>query len=104
MTLREMAEKAARDIPHHGGPAHPTSEIADAIERVARRFAERALSRWLVVRYGEWWKPEGHTFRVIDAIPSVGPSGSPAFATKEAAETHTTNLIAAAIAAAERGE
>ncbi len=76
MTLREKAEAAANAIDWHAGP--PTLVIADAIEKTARVFAEKAV-RGLIDRL-EW--PMAY---VVD--PEL-----------------RRQLIAEAIAAAERGE
>lgn len=44
MTLREMAERAAFDLIAENDEREPRpEEIADAIERVAKAFARRAL-------------------------------------------------------------
>lgn len=42
MTLRDDAERAAREIVENGNPAWRSQDIADAIERVAKQFSESA--------------------------------------------------------------
>lgn len=47
MTLREMAYETAREICKHSlSQTHALPDIADAIERVAKAFAEEAIRKY----------------------------------------------------------
>lgn len=67
MTLRAMAEVAASEIIFEQEPC--VANIADAIESVARAFAERALKAYLD-RYGK--EPDDYVIKAAIDAAEVG--------------------------------
>ncbi len=98
--LRQEAARAALKVTHEhlDGPAY--TEVADAIEAVAKKFAERALREVIYAHR----HPNMSNYVAGASIPSFRGLFGLGYATLAEAQEHADFAIAAAIASAEKGE